>query len=182
VKFAAQQTEKNVLGLKKKYGDVSSQFVFNKVAVYFNSYAAIKEAYVTHGEESAGRLKIKFPSPQIANAAGLTTSEGLLWQEHRRFALSALRNFGFGRNGAEQIVQTELDFITDEFRSIGKQGKQAFNPRLTLNRATSNVISRLVFGQRAGCEKDYEMLYNKIRDNIETVGTQNLIVIAFLSR
>lgn len=42
---------------------------------------------------------------------GIITSDGLRWQEHRRFALKHLKDFGFGKIGLEGVIQEEAEDI-----------------------------------------------------------------------
>ena len=47
----------------------------------------------------------------IESLQGIITSDGLRWQEHRRFALKHLKDFGFGKIGLEGVIQEEAEDI-----------------------------------------------------------------------
>ena len=38
-------------------------------------------------------------------------SEGKTWVEQRRFALRTLRDFGFGKQGMEEMIQDEVEMF-----------------------------------------------------------------------
>ena len=42
---------------------------------------------------------------------GIISSDGQLWQGHRRFALKHLKDFGFGKAGLEGVIQGEAEDI-----------------------------------------------------------------------
>ena len=46
------------------------------------------------------------------NAQGIITSDGQRWQETRRFTLKHLKDFGFGKEGLEGVIQAEAEEIT----------------------------------------------------------------------
>lgn len=79
--------------------------------------------------------------------AGVIFSQGELWKEQRRFALSTLRDFGAGRPILEQRIREEIDYLNDRLLDYAKTGK-AFDPQSTLLCAVTNVISFLIFERR----------------------------------
>ena len=48
--------------------------------------------------------------------AGVVETEGKLWQDHRRFALSVLRDFGLGKAILESTIQDECYILLDELK------------------------------------------------------------------
>lgn len=77
--------------------------------------------------------------------AGLLQSEGDLWKEHRRFALSALRDLGMGKSWLENAI---LDEVLELVAVFKRYGGTTCNPRPHLTVAVSNVICALIFGKR----------------------------------
>ncbi|XP_051803638.1 cytochrome P450 2J2-like [Acanthochromis polyacanthus] len=77
--------------------------------------------------------------------SGIIFNNGHKWRQQRRFALSTLKYFGFGKKSLEPVILDEFTHCAEEFRS--SKGKP-FNPRLAINSAVSNIICSLVFGHR----------------------------------
>lgn len=78
-------------------------------------------------------------------STGLVASEGELWKIQRRFALSTLRDFGFGRPILEPHIKDEAEYLLE---AISNNKGHPFDPAHLLSNAVSNVICALVFGKR----------------------------------
>ena len=44
---------------------------------------------------------------------GIINTGGRVWQEQRRFALQKLKDFGFGRNGLDGVIQEEANELVE---------------------------------------------------------------------
>ncbi|GCB70746.1 hypothetical protein scyTo_0005763 [Scyliorhinus torazame] len=74
---------------------------------------------------------------------------GMVWKQQRKFSLSTLRHFGFGKLDLEPKIIEELQFVKSEFsKAVGT----AFSPFHVINNAVSNIICSMCFGKRF----DYE--------------------------
>lgn len=138
----------------QKYGPMFGFRVPGMRMLFLCDVDSIKEALVGQADVFAGRMK--FPLIMLTGKeSGVIFIDGPKWQEHRRFILSVLRTFGFGKNITERIIQEELLIVGDEFAA---HGDESFFPRMTLLRSAANVICLLVFGERCGDEPEFEML------------------------
>ncbi|KAM9385825.1 cytochrome P450 2J6-like [Pholidichthys leucotaenia] len=72
-------------------------------------------------------------------------SNGHIWKQQRRFALSTLKYFGFGKKSLEPVILEEFSHCAKYFRDYKGE---PFNPHITINSAVSNIICFLVFGHR----------------------------------
>uniref|UniRef100_A0A8C6SGT1 Cytochrome P450 n=1 Tax=Neogobius melanostomus TaxID=47308 RepID=A0A8C6SGT1_9GOBI len=120
--------------LRKKYGNVYSLYLGSKPMVMLCGVQAIKEALVNKGLEFAGRPRTL-----------ILADYGPKWKEHRRFALTTLRNFGLGKQSMEDRILGELQYIiADLENSIGS----TLCPQVMFHNASSNIICQVLFGMR----------------------------------
>ena len=64
----------------------------------------------------------------------------------RRFTLRALRNFGVGKSSLEEKIHEEMQIVLAEFDA---QQDVPFDPKQLFDKAASNIICSIVFGQRS---------------------------------
>ena len=95
---------------------------------------------------------------------GIATTSGSLWKEHRTFALTTLRDFGFGKRSLQDKILEEVEVFIDVIKQ--EKGK-AFNISDYLHTSISNVICSVALGER------FEHTDRKFRDIIHAV-TENL--------
>merc|ERR1712241_1049472 len=76
---------------------------------------------------------------------GVILSEGKTWVEQRRFALRTLRDFGFGKQGMEELIQEEVDLFK---ALILKNGEESFDFINKLNLPILNALWRVTVGER----------------------------------
>ncbi|XP_062245745.1 cytochrome P450 2B1-like isoform X2 [Platichthys flesus] len=99
--------------LRKKYGDAYSLILGPQPMVILNGQSAIKEALVTKGTDFAGRPDDLFVNDITQRRGVLLANVGPSWRDHRRFALSTLRNFGMGKNSMADRIHGELQYIVE---------------------------------------------------------------------
>ncbi len=85
-------------------------------------------------------------------------ANGARFREQRRWALHTLRDFGLGKNIAEEAILTELvdQRMKIERESAGR--KKAIDPTAALISSVANVICALVFGERLGGDPEFERM------------------------
>merc|ERR1711988_575401 len=76
---------------------------------------------------------------------GVILSEGRTWVDQRRFALRTLRDFGFGKQGMEEMIQEEVELFKD---LIIKNGDNSFDFINKLNLPILNALWRVTVGER----------------------------------
>ncbi|KAM4574935.1 cytochrome P450 2J6-like [Fundulus diaphanus] len=133
-----------LMELARIYGDVYSLRFGQKWSVVLNGFEAIKEALVTNGDSMVDRPALALQE-DVSGGLGVIMSNGNIWKQQRRFALSTLKYFGFGKKSLEPVILDEFTHCADELRS--HKGKPV-NPHLIINNAVSNIICHLVFGHR----------------------------------
>ncbi|KAM9384581.1 cytochrome P450 2J6-like [Pholidichthys leucotaenia] len=138
------RAHENMIQLSEKYGNVFSLRMGQRWNVVLNGIEILKEALVTQGGivEERPRLPLR---EERTHGLGIILSSGLIWKQQRRFALSTLKYFGFGKRSLEPVIVDEFTHCAKDFRNY--KGKP-FNPHITLHNAVSNIICSLVFGHR----------------------------------
>nr|XP_039319244.1 cytochrome P450 2D6-like isoform X2 [Saimiri boliviensis boliviensis] len=134
--------------LRRRFGDVFSLQLFWTPVVVLNGLEAVREALVTHGEDTADR-----PPTPINQVLGFGPRSqgvfmaryGLAWREQRRFCVSTLRNLRLGKKLLEQWVTKEAACLCAAFDNYDGR---PFRPNELLNKAASNVIASLTCGHR----------------------------------
>ncbi|KAM6162468.1 cytochrome P450 2D17-like isoform 1-T1 [Erethizon dorsatum] len=137
-----------------RFGDAFSLQLAWEPVVVLNGPAAVREALVSHSEDTADRP----PMPVYDHLGVGQRSQGVIlahygptWRELRRFSVSTLRNFGLGKKSLEQWVTEEAACLCAAFAT---QDRRPFSPSALLNKATCNVIASLIYV----CRFEYEDL------------------------
>uniref|UniRef100_A0A2K6NGK3 Cytochrome P450 n=1 Tax=Rhinopithecus roxellana TaxID=61622 RepID=A0A2K6NGK3_RHIRO len=134
--------------LRRRFGDVFSLQLAWTPVVVLNGLAAVREALVTYGEDTADRPPV--PITQVLgvgpHSQGVFLARyGPAWREQRRFSVSTLRNLGLGKKSLEQWVTEEAACLCAAFTD---QAGRPFRPNSLLDKAVSNVIASLTYGRR----------------------------------
>ncbi|KAK5616252.1 hypothetical protein CRENBAI_015160 [Crenichthys baileyi] len=133
-----------LMELARTHGDVYSLRFGQKWIVVLNGFEALKEGLVTKRDSMVDRPQLALQD-EITGGLGVIFSNGNIWKQQRRFALSTLKYFGFGKKSLEPVILDEFRHCAQEFR--GYKGKPV-NPHLIINNTVSNIICCLVFGHR----------------------------------
>ncbi|XP_034750248.1 cytochrome P450 2K1-like [Etheostoma cragini] len=134
----------SLFDLSKKYGPVLTVYFGPKKVVVLAGYRTVKQALVNYAEEFGDR-EVTPIFHDFNKGNGILFTNGDSWKEMRRFALTTLREFGMGKRISEDKIIEECRYLIEEFKKL--KGK-AFNNAQTINNATSNIISAIMFGKR----------------------------------
>ncbi|XP_018609571.2 cytochrome P450 2J2-like isoform X2 [Scleropages formosus] len=127
-----------------RYGSVSRIDVGPVRCVVLSGIKNFKEAFLEKAETFAERPSYPL-NQRLCKGLGLISSNGHIWKQQRRFALSTLKYFGVGKKTLENSILQESHFLSDAFHA--KQGF-LFDPHYLVNNAVANMICTLVFGHR----------------------------------
>ena len=75
---------------------------------------------------------------------GIAASSGSMWKEHRTFALTTLRSFGFGKRSLENQIMDETELLLNDINDT--KGKP-FDIQSFFSVSICNVMSSLLFGK-----------------------------------
>ncbi|KAM6262222.1 cytochrome P450 2J2-like [Porphyrio hochstetteri] len=154
--------------LVEKYGEIFSVQMGSMSFVFINGLRMVKEVLVNQGENFIDRPEIPIDKEIFSNM-GLVSSNGLLWKQQRRFALTTLRNFGLGKRSLEERIQEECRFLVDAF---GEEQGNPFNPHFKINKAVSNIICSVTFGNRFEYhDEEFQKLLQLMDETVTLHGT-----------
>jgi cytochrome P450 len=123
-----------------------SVYLGPKLAVIVEDYKTVKSMLAESGDTFSARPEE--PGGLVLNEEtrkGLFSTSGTFWKEHRRFAVSALKNFGMGKSALEPAMLNEIQMFVQEMQ---KQGGKPFDISQLLGLSICNNISLLEFGKR----------------------------------
>ena len=67
----------------------------------------------------------------------------------RRFSLQTLRDFGVGKKGIDEMIQTEASILCQHLESLAKSENGIMHDlKAKMQFATANIIHHIVFGYR----------------------------------
>ncbi|XP_042870726.1 uncharacterized protein LOC122252352 [Penaeus japonicus] len=147
-----------VVELRKKFGNIISWRIGSRIFIFFCDYKTIKTAFAKMEFSdrtdfySAGHFN-KF------TRTGLINTEGLLWQNNRRFTLRHLRDLGMGKTRLEEAIQHEAVCLVEDFaRHTGRPGPLPWS----INVAVLNVIWQMVADRRYKVDDEEMQEVNKL--------------------
>uniref|UniRef100_A0A8C5GPK5 Cytochrome P450 2K1-like n=1 Tax=Gouania willdenowi TaxID=441366 RepID=A0A8C5GPK5_GOUWI len=154
--------------MSKKYGSVFTVYLGNRKVVVLAGYKTIRDALVNHAEVFGDRDI--FPIFEYVNDGhGILFANGDTWKEMRRFALSALKDFGMGKRVAEDRIQEECEHLIHVFES--HKGKP-FDTWPPLTHTTANVVSSIVYGSRFEySDPRFMNLVSRANQNVRLTGS-----------
>uniref|UniRef100_T1IQ14 Cytochrome P450 2U1 n=1 Tax=Strigamia maritima TaxID=126957 RepID=T1IQ14_STRMM len=156
--FLGKKPQITVANMRKQYGDVITINMGNERVIFLTSFKAVKEALSKQADIFAGRPGTNLPN-EIKDTPGILKSSGEIWSELRRFSLSKLRDFGFGKSSLEPQIKEEINYFIDEVKSF--KGQAIPNIGEFLHKSITNVICIIMTGRRF----DYQhKAFNKLLD------------------
>ncbi|NXD69555.1 CP2CL protein, partial [Eolophus roseicapillus] len=159
---------KTLQKLSEEYGPVFTVHLGSDPVVVLHGHDAVKEALIDRADEFAGRGHMPI-GDRANNGLGIVFSNNEGWLQVRRFALSALRNFGMGKRSIEERIQEEIEYFLEE---IDKTKGTPFDPTFILSCAVSNVICSIVFGKRYDYkDKKFLALMNNMNNIFEMMNS-----------
>ncbi|KAJ8298376.1 hypothetical protein KUTeg_024907 [Tegillarca granosa] len=150
---------------RKQYGDVFSLKMGSKWWIVLNGYDTIHAALVKNADVFSSRPDITI-FRNIAKRKGIVASSGKLWKEQRTFALTKLRDFGFGKRNFESNILEEVEVLV---KNLEEQKGNAFDIDDILYASISNVTCSIVFGKRfSHTDPTFRKIVNMFSENLRT--------------
>lgn len=156
---------------RKKYGDIYSLYLGNKLVIIIAGYKNLKEAFVKNADVFSDRPHTASIFDSIADGKGVVSVNGDNWREQRKFSLRTLKNLGMGKSILEKTIHFEAELLLKEFLS---KENNPFNPD-QLFFAVSNVMNSLSFGGhfKHGDVRYAEMI-QRVEENFSNIGVSSI--------
>eukprot|EP00092_Neocalanus_flemingeri_P065658 GFUD01079879.1.p1 GENE.GFUD01079879.1~~GFUD01079879.1.p1 ORF type:complete len:438 (-),score=100.01 GFUD01079879.1:38-1351(-) len=123
---------------------------FNLDLVFVGDFETLK--YIYNHPDCQGRanniFKESFKEDRMIKGKdfpGVIMSEGKVWEDQRRFTLRALRDFGFGKTGMEEMILEEVQLFKT---LINKNEGEPFDFINQYNLPILNALWRVTVGER----------------------------------
>ncbi|XP_040578821.1 cytochrome P450 18a1 [Lepeophtheirus salmonis] len=112
--FLSSQGSPGILdfALGEKFGSIYTVDVIWSKIVVLNDFAMAKDLF--NREDVSGRYQgqwHRFTKGYDGIAYGIINNEGPMWQSQRRFALTNLKNLGFGKKSLESVIYNEVHHL-----------------------------------------------------------------------
>lgn len=158
----------SLMKMHRKYGSLYTLYLGPKRYVVLCGYETMKAALINNGDAFADRGHYPLFSDFIrGNDFAFTNGEK--GKQLRRFAMSTLGQFGFGKSTVEKRIQDEVEYLIKYFRET--KGDPV-DPEFYMSRSLSNVISSTLFGTRFEYEdKEFEKLIHCIQDGLQAMSS-----------
>ncbi|CAB3398364.1 unnamed protein product [Caenorhabditis bovis] len=153
------------LECKRTYGDVFTFWIGGNPYIIIASLDLMKETFVKDGDAYAEKSQHELQLKMRGGSYGIIDTNGHLWREHRRFALTTLRDFGLGKAVMQEKILLE---IRESFKNLQQLQGQEVEVTEYLDRSVGNVINLVLFGYRFEGEKAWELDHMKGLINYQT--------------
>ncbi|VDI69339.1 Hypothetical predicted protein [Mytilus galloprovincialis] len=143
---SSQNRSDRFLELREKYGDLVGLSFGNFTQVLVFGYDKVHKVLVLNADKTKFRPSNAAVAKKLfPKEAGVVLSNGQEWVDLRRFTMVALKDFGVGKKSLEEKIQEEARFLVE---LLSKQNKKPFDVSKVFSKATSNIISSIIFGSR----------------------------------
>uniref|UniRef100_A0A8C6ZKM1 Cytochrome P450 2J2-like n=1 Tax=Nothoprocta perdicaria TaxID=30464 RepID=A0A8C6ZKM1_NOTPE len=151
--------------LTPQYGNIFSVQFGSLTFVVVNGYQMVREALVHQAEIFADRPNIPLLQ-EIFKGFGLISSNGHIWRQQRKFALSTLKSISVS---FEEKVQEESRYLVE---IIEEEKGQPFDPHYKINSAVSNIICSITFGSRFDYhDSRFQELLHSLAETLLLIGS-----------
>ena len=142
---------KTIASMRAKYGDVFGFYLTGNLRVVFVCDPDVIQD-VANDEDFVPRwcteIAVKFRGGYSCGTdlPGVLFTSGRTWKEQRRFTLSTLRDFGFGKQTMEQFIDEELEKFIEFLEEKSQSGKNSIYPKHLFSLTVVNSLWRMING------------------------------------
>uniref|UniRef100_A0A1I7TXU3 Cytochrome P450 n=1 Tax=Caenorhabditis tropicalis TaxID=1561998 RepID=A0A1I7TXU3_9PELO len=155
---------------KKQFGKVFTIWMGPIPTVHIADFEVAHETHI----KRANTFGIRYSNGgmnYIREGRGIISSNGDFWQEHRRFALTTLRNFGLGRNIMEEKIMEEYRYRFQDFKKTNfKNGGIEVHASTCFDLLVGSIINTLLVSERFEQDnEEFELLKVNLAQSLEKV-------------
>ncbi|XP_071980577.1 cytochrome P450 2G1-like isoform X2 [Engystomops pustulosus] len=159
----------SLMKLRKKYGDVFTVHLGSRPVVVVCGYKLVSEIYLDKGDDYLNRGDMPAWDAFYKDSGLVFTANMNKWRDLRRFSLTTLRDFGFGKRSLEDRIHEETQHLVAVLKN---SGDTFIDPRQSLSKAFYNVIFSIMFGHRCNYEdKEIATILNCIYETFVTISS-----------
>ena len=141
----------------EKYGkDFCSLWFGNRLNIVIQDLDLCRDLFSR--DEFSIRTPIQSPEVDVrgyrGRILGIAASSGKLWQEQRRFALKHLRDFGFGKQSLDSVIQEEANYVIEKLIEDSTKDRKTVKMEGNFNIPIVNVLWRIVASHRNDPESE----------------------------
>ncbi|XP_073497690.1 cytochrome P450 2A4-like isoform X4 [Phyllobates terribilis] len=107
----------SLMKLSEKYGDVFTVYLGSRPVVVVTGYKLVREIYLDKGDEFLNRGDMPAFNYFYKDSGFVFNFNMKRWRDIRRFSLSALRDFGFGKRSSEDVIREETNHVVEAFKN-----------------------------------------------------------------
>ncbi|PIC24463.1 hypothetical protein B9Z55_017797 [Caenorhabditis nigoni] len=133
---------------KKQYGKVFTLWMGPQPTVHIVDIETAQETHVRKANVFGHRYS-NGGTDYIREGRGILASNGEFWQEHRRFALKTLRDFGLGNNIMEEKIMEEYRYRFQDYKKTNfKNGGIEVHVSSCFDLLVGSIINILLVSER----------------------------------
>lgn len=157
--------------LRQKYGDIFSLSLGPFWVIVVNGADNLRELLVKRAEFTSDRPQ--FYLVQIFDNKGIAAASGLEWKQQRTFALSKLRDFGFGRRSFESRIMEEAEVF---FNLLESYHGEPLDISGIVNISMSNIVMSISIGRRFDYEDpEFKTFIGYLNENVKNVAVAGVL-------
>ncbi|XP_072034080.1 cytochrome P450 2D20-like [Amphiura filiformis] len=154
------------------YGDIFT-FKVGTIPIVYVHGKALKDA-LNCGNLLSNRAPIPAMYDYFKDRGLVGASFHTFWKKQRSFAVRVMQSFNLGRTAGQDSIISEVDKLMQFLR---KKGGKEFDPCLTLQLATANVISAFAYGHQFAYDDEYHVsLINNLRECLQSLSYRCVIM------
>ena len=169
----------------EKYGkDFCSIWTGNRLIVVIQDIDLCRD--LLSRDEFSSRVSIESPEVNVRGHKnrnlGIAGSSGSLWQQQRRFALKHLRDFGFGKQSLDSVIQDEAEYTIEKLILESLSNERTHNVKMegTFNIPVVNVLWRIVASYRNDPDSEENKMFMKRLGKFFSEGMKPIEMIPYI--